>query len=163
LYISGNCINAVELSSQKEIENQNISVTEDSKFVAKFTGEILNEAHSIVINAENDITTFDIIKNENVIAYSTINSNIIHVVRWSSVSGVTTPLGDLTSIDLIYSSTRRYICPIDRIFVRWAIFGDNWQLPQANDHRLGMEATQINSHHLKQLCSHVHILQSSQF
>lgn len=95
--------------------------------MAKFTGEIPSEAHSIVINAENDIITFDIIRNENVIAYSTIYSNLVHIIRWSPVSGITTPLGDLTSIEFINSSSRRYLCPVYLIFVRWIIFSYNWQ------------------------------------
>jgi hypothetical protein len=99
LYASGNCLNAVDLSNSKEFKNENGSAIEEKK--DKKEGEISllgachGDAHSKVLVADGQLTSFATFSKDNIIAYSDMYSNSVKIVRWTSTSGVVTPIAKL--------------------------------------------------------------------
>lgn len=79
------------------MENQNSMKSEGSKLIANHTRKIESDSHIKIEYSEMDIVAFDVNKKDNVIAYCTVNSNIIQIVRWSPGSGVVSSICGLES------------------------------------------------------------------
>ena len=99
MYASGNCLNAVDLNNSKEFKNENGSAIEEKK--DKKDGEISllgachGDAHSKVLVGDGQLSSFATFSKDNIIGYSEMYSNSIKIVRWTSTSGVVTPISKL--------------------------------------------------------------------
>jgi WD40 repeat protein len=90
LYVSGNSINAADLSNLNEPEGETHKTEESEDIYAKLIGECPGESHTKVLVAERQITSYAIYPKESIIAYTERNSNCIKIFKWSQMSGITT-------------------------------------------------------------------------